>query len=299
MFGIGIKEPVTDLDDPNASSNPALLHHLANEMVRLKFDLRAFMRLLCNTQTYQREAVTAELVMGEPFYFPGPTLRRMTAEQAWDSCVTLAIGDKVDGFKMKRGETYANVMNMTASEVTVDLIKEKLTAMQGMRKTAAGFGFEGKGKGGVKKKRAMARAKLEPEAEEDDFSRPETMGGLVLARASELRQPERDDHFLRMFGQSDRQIADSNTEEGSVPQVLMLMNGEAQDVLSSRQALAVATAEKQETAQAQVESLYLSFFSRKPSAEELKTIYADIDAGLKPGDLAWVLFNSREFVFVQ
>ena len=299
VFGVGIKEPVTDLDDPNSASNPALLQHLAHEMVRLKFDIRAFMRLLCNTQTYQREAVTAELVMGEPFYFPGPTLRRMTAEQAWDSCVTLAIGDKVDGFKMKRGETYANVMNMTASEVTVDLIKEKLTAMQGMRKTAAGFGFEGKGKGGVKKKRAMARAKLEPEAEEDDFSRPETMGGLVLARASELRQPERDDHFLRMFGQSDRQIADSNTEEGSVPQVLMLMNGEAQDVLSSRQALAVATAEKQETAQAQVESLYLSFFSRKPSAEELKTIYADIDAGLKPGDLAWVLFNSREFVFVQ
>jgi hypothetical protein len=125
------------------------------------------------------------------------------------------------------------------------------------------------------------------------------MGGLVLARASELRQPERDSHFLRMFGQSDRQIADSNTEEGSVPQVLMLMNGEAQEVLSSRQALAVATAEKQETAQAQVESLYLSFYSRRPTEQELKTIYADIEAGLKPGDLAWVLFNSREFVFVQ
>ncbi len=301
VFGVGIKEPVTDLDDPNSASNPALLHHLANEMVRLKFDLRAYMRLLCNTQTYQREAVTAELAMGEPFYFPGPTLRRMTAEQAWDSCVALAIGDKVDNFKMKRADTYAQVMNLTASEVTVDVIKEKLDAMQAMRKTVAGFGFEGKGKGAAKKKRAMAKAAnaaMETD-EEGNFTRPETMGGLVLARASELRQPERDDHFLRMFGQSDRQIADSNSEEGSVPQVLMLMNGDAQDVLSSRQALAVATAEKQESAQAQVESLYLSFFSRKPSADELKTIYADIEGGMKPGDLAWVLFNSREFVFVQ
>ena len=301
-FGVGVKEPVTDLDDPNASSNPALLHHLANEMVRLKFDLRAFMRLLYNTQTYQREAVTAELAMGEPFYFPGPVLRRMTAEQAWDSCVALAIGDKVDNFKMKRADTYAQVMNLTASEITVDLIKEKLDAMQSMRKGAAGaFGFEGKAKAGAKKKRVMAKATnatMETD-EEGNFTRPETMGGLVLARASELRQPEREDHFLRMFGQSDRQIADSNTEEGSVPQVLMLMNGEAQEVLSSRQALAVATAEKQESAQAQVESLYLSFFSRKPTADELKSIYADIEGGLKPGDLAWVLFNSREFVFVQ
>lgn len=299
VFGVGVKEPVTDLDSPDDSSNPALLRHLANEMVRLKFDIRAFMRLLCNTQTYQREAVTAELAMGEPFYFPGPTLRRMTAEQAWDSCVTLAIGDKVDQFKLKRADTYAQVMNMTGTDMSVEVIKEKLAAMQDMRKSAAGaFGFDGKGKAGAKKKRAMARARTDA-SEGEDHNQPETMGGLVLARASELRQPERDDHFLRMFGQSDRQIADSNSEEGSVPQVLMLMNGEAQGVLSSRQALAVATAEKQESAQAQVESLYLSFFSRRPGAEEIKSIYADIEAGLKPGDLAWVLFNSREFVFVQ
>ncbi len=298
MFGVGIKEPITDLDDPSAASNPLLLQHIANEMVRLKFDLRAFMRLLCNTQTYQREAVTRELAMGESFYFPGPMLRRMTAEQAWDSCVTLAIGDKVDGFKMKRGESYAKVMNVGSAEITPEFIKEKLGEMVAMRRAVAGVGFEGKG--AAKRKRAMAKMQSTSEAgEEAEASRPEMMGGLVLARASELRQPERDGHFLRMFGQSDRQLADSNSEEGSVPQVLMLMNGEAQELLSSRQALAVATAEKQATAEAQVESLYLSFFSRKPTTEELKVLFADIEAGLKPGDLAWVLFNAREFVFVQ
>jgi hypothetical protein len=298
MFGVGIKEPITDLDDPSAASNPLLLQHIANEMVRLKFDLRAFMRLLCNTQTYQREAVTRELAMGESFYFPGPMLRRMTAEQACDSCVTLAIGDKVDGFKMKRGESYAKVMNVGSAEITPEFIKEKLGEMVAMRRAVAGVGFEGKG--AAKRKRAMAKMQSTSEAgEEAEASRPEMMGGLVLARASELRQPERDGHFLRMFGQSDRQLADSNSEEGSVPQVLMLMNGEAQELLSSRQALAVATAEKQATAEAQVESLYLSFFSRKPTAEELKVLFADIEAGLKPGDLAWVLFNAREFVFVQ
>ncbi|MEQ1843385.1 MAG: DUF1549 domain-containing protein, partial [Verrucomicrobiales bacterium] len=45
-FGLGVREPITDLDEPEASVNPALLHHLASEMVRLDFDLKQFMRLL-------------------------------------------------------------------------------------------------------------------------------------------------------------------------------------------------------------------------------------------------------------
>lgn len=299
VFGVGVAEPVAELDDPEASSNPALLHHLSREMVRLKFDMRAFVRLLCNTQTYQREAYTAELAQGEPYLFPGPVLRRMTAEQAWDSCVTLAIGEKVDAFKLRRADSYEEVMALNVSEVTPELIKEKLGQMQAMRRKADGPLPGGKpGKNRAAKR--MARMASESEADEEgDTSKPESLLGLVLARSSELRQPEREGHFLRMFGQSDRQIADSNSQEGSVPQVLMLMNGEAQQVLSDRRALAVATAEKQETAEAQVESLYLSFFSRRPTEEELKTVYEEINGGLTPGDLAWVLFNAREFVFVQ
>ncbi len=301
MFGIGIKEPVTDLDDPNACSNPLLLQHLANEMVRLKFDLRAFTRLICNTQTYQREAVTRELALGEPYYFPGPILRRMTAEQAWDSCVTLAIGDKVDRFKVKRADTYASVMNIT-SEVTPEVIQEKLTAMKGaMRDPSNGFGNDAaKGKGAKKKKkRAVAEDAKMTTDEDGDFTRPEMMQGLALARASELRQPEREGHFLRMFGQSDRQIADSNSEEGSVPQVLMLMNGEAQEVLSDPKSLVLATAMGETSSEAKVEALYLSFFSRHPSPEELKEAASSLEAGFTSADLCWVLFNSREFVFVQ
>lgn len=307
LFGVGLKEPVTDLDDPSASPNPLLLQHLANEMVRLKFDIRAFMRLLCNTNTYQREAVNRELALGEPYYFPGPILRRMTAEQAWDSCVTLAIGSKVDGFKLKRGETYAGVMNLTASQITAEVVKEKLTEMQSLRRAGDGVlggGPAKPGKPAAKKKMArraaMMNATAAPEVDEEgDFSRPEMLLGLALARASELRQPERDGHFLRMFGQSDRQIADSNSEEGSVPQVLMLMNGEAQEVLRDPRSLVLATALEQQSLEERVESIYLSFLSRRPTAEEAAAAKEAFSAGLAPADLTWVLFNSREFVFVQ
>ncbi|MCB1210454.1 MAG: DUF1553 domain-containing protein, partial [Verrucomicrobiales bacterium] len=277
-----------------AASNPALLHHLASEMKRLNFDLRAFLRLLANTETYQREAVTAEINPGEPYYFPGPILRRMTAEQAWDSCVTLAIGEKVDQFKLKRAAEYSSVMNINLEKMTPDEARARLTAAVSAGKNAGG----GKGKKGKKGMRRPAAA-TESEEGEPEFTRPETLDGLVLARASELPQPERDDHFLRMFGQSDRQIADSNTEEGSIPQVLMLMNGEAQHVLQNPRSVALATANGQASPEAQIQALYVSFLSRNPTTEEMAEAKSSLAAGLTTADVSWVLFNAREFVFVQ
>jgi hypothetical protein len=296
-FGLGVREPVTDLDDPESAANPALLRHLAAEMVRVKFDLRQFMRLLYNTQTYQREATSRELSDNSAYLFPGPILRRMTAEQAWDSCATLVVGADVDQFKSHRGTDYAKVMNLEfGKDASPETIKAQLeNAISGMRQYA---GKGGNPKNNAKKKKRMMRQETMKE-EEDLTLSPPTRNGLVLARASELNQPERDQHFLRMFGQSDRQIADSSSEEGSIPQVLMLMNGEAQKVIGQDDSLVVKTAAAQSTAEQQVESLYLSFFSRKPHTAELSNAVAALNSGLGMSDLTWVLFNTREFVFVE
>ncbi len=306
MFGAGVKEPVEDLDDPSAASNPELLYHLADEMRRLKFDLRGFLRVVCNTQTYQREAVTKEVQLGESIQFAGPLLRRMTAEQAWDSCVTLAVGEKVDAYKLRRAEAYTEAMNIDFGSSSPAQVKEVLLA-----KIDAGGKSAAKGKGKKKTKgkkknsaaqtssTAVADASEEGGAAEAEYVKPEMFGSLVLARASELPQPERDSHFLRMFGQSDRQIADSNSDEGSIPQVLMLMNGAAQKVLRDSSSVAMSTALSQEKPEARVQALYVSFLGRNPRPEEMKDALAAVNDGLGLEDLAWVLFNTREFVFVQ
>lgn len=299
VFGVGVKEPVTDLDDPNASSNPELLRHLAAEMVRLNFDIRAYMRLLCNTETYQREAVTRELAMGEPYYFPGPILRRMTAEQAWDSCVTLAIGDKLDGFKLKRGEAYAKVMDLHLSTASPAEVAERVQVALSERGAMRGLLAKGGNAKPGKRPARMRQAEDTEDNGEADFSKPAVMGGLVLARASELPQPERGEHFLRMFGQSDRQIADSNTDEGSIPQVMMLMNGDAQEVLQNSKSKVLSTAMGEQTPETQIQALYVSFLSRNPKPNELADAKAALASGLSVADLTWVLFNSREFIFVQ
>jgi hypothetical protein len=53
---------------------------------------------------------------GGPYLFPGPVLRRMSAEQAWDSCATLVVGKEVDKFHAHRGATYAEVMKVNLGE---------------------------------------------------------------------------------------------------------------------------------------------------------------------------------------
>jgi len=302
-FGVAVKEPIDDVDDPKAAANPPLLEHLTAEMVRLKFDLKAFMRLVYNTQAYQREATNYEFEAGIPYMFPGPTLRRLTPEQAWDSCATLAVGTAVDKFTSKRAEHYASAVKIDFAASNLDEeIRKALGAMRQAMAVNGGGGKPGKPNSPKARKRMkMMEEAMEASTDEEGevLSRPPMLGGLVLARASELPQPEKDQHFLRQFGQSDRQIADSTSDEGNIPQVLMLMNGDAQAVIGSPRSLVVQTAQAMATPEQQIESLYVSFFCRKPSTDEITTAKGALTDGLSLSDLTWVLFNTREFMFVE
>lgn len=88
-FGLGLIEPVDEMFDGTAAANPALLKHLERTMISCGYDLRTFLRALFLTQAYQRQVTRAEILPGETYRFTGPVLRRMSAEQIWDSFVTL------------------------------------------------------------------------------------------------------------------------------------------------------------------------------------------------------------------
>ena len=95
-FGIGLIEPVDELTDSTVASNPALMDYLSELMAEQKYSLKSFLRVLYNTDTYQRAATTQEVQLGETYHFTGPVLRRMSAEQVWDSFVTLDKGNVDD-----------------------------------------------------------------------------------------------------------------------------------------------------------------------------------------------------------
>ncbi|MGB4741138.1 MAG: DUF1549 domain-containing protein, partial [Fuerstiella sp.] len=87
-FGIGLIEPVNDIRDDSVASNPEVLDLLTTELVNNGFDVREIQRIIFNTKAWQREATPGDLDLTQTYYFPGPTLRRMSAEQIWDSLLT-------------------------------------------------------------------------------------------------------------------------------------------------------------------------------------------------------------------
>ncbi len=286
-FGLAVQEPVSDLDDLSGASNPELLQFIATYMKQAKFDMREFQRILFNTAAYQRRPSP---MPEDPkqYAFPGPVLRRMSAEQAWDSILTLASGTDIDECLLRRGDDLRQTV-LASNEINAASVQKMIEEMRSSGRPLRGAGGGGKG-GGKINPRALAVFY--------EGGKPLVRSGLVLARASELPQPAPENHFLRLFGQSDRLVSNTSTTDGSVPQMLSLMNGPAQSVITGG-STALAAAVKAGTPGEKVDSLYHSFLARPPSDQERGKFTAALQSGMEVADLAWVLLNSREFLFIQ
>lgn len=302
-FGVGVIDPVTSLDNVEDASNPELLKHLANEMVRVKFDLKQFLRIVYNTRAYQSEATTENIAMGEKYYFQGPMLRRMTAEQAWDSYMTLVLGQP-DQFKAPLQDLYAKSIDLNLDTVDAQTVLIKYDAyrkIQQKENELMGGGLDMAGEdmmmaGG--RKASTSTKKTEPVG--DGPGKFITYEGMRLLRSAELPQPAPGGHFLTDFGQSPRNLIDGSTKIGNVPQVLMMMNGKAQKMLTSPDSLIFRSMEKVRDPSAKVETIFLSIMSRKPTVNEkdiAKRALAQGEDGY--ANMIWALINTREFMFIQ
>ena len=280
-FGLGVKEPLDDLDDLSKSANPALLALLGQIMIKSDFDLREFQRVLFNTKAYQaRSSVSPPIGELDDYLFPGPLLRRMTAEQAWDSILALVLGEKLDSYKIDRSHRVTRY-DFPYDEMSPENVSKVVLSMKKSGHLDKDVGNRLNAKDYVGGKR------------------PPQIEGEFLLRASEMNQPARDDHFLRMFGQSSREIVNDSSREGSIPQTLMLMNGEVQFMLSDRQSRLTKKLRESGGFEPAVQFLFLSFFGRPPSPDEQAAIKDALEQGMKKDDLTWALFNSTEFLFVQ
>jgi len=303
-FGVALTPTVRNIDNPDEAYNPELLKHLAAEMVRVKFNMKEFMRIVYNTKAYQREATTAELAMGAPYYFQGPVLRRMSAEQAWDSYMTLVLGNP-DTVKSTEADLYGRSIDMNLNTVDAQTVLQKVNAVQQIgakqkSKMGGGLAMAGmtdeKGKGKDKDK-MMMNDEEEPMMGDKILS----FDGMKLMRASEIEQPAPGGHFLRQFGQSDRTLIDGGSREGSVPQVLMMMNGKAQKMLTSPDSLIFRNMAKVNSPSEKVEAMFLSILSRRPTLREKELAKTQLASNGEDGyaNMIWALINTREFSFLQ
>ena len=276
VMGVGIVETHDDFREDNPPSNPALLEHLTDLMLALDFDLREFVRVLVSTTAYQRRSVLHDPTSPAPFRFTGPALKRMTAEQLWDSILTLIVHNEWAFQRPTAGE-FAKVaaIDLTSADTSYAAVEKAYDAFNDV------YG----------RKRYIGQ-----------LQRQYGFQGQVLVRASELPAPLPLGHFLRQFGQSDRESIEGGRTVATVPQILTMFNGSI-----THSMLVPGSAIHDEVMshdpKAAVDVVFLSILSHRPSAEDRSFAIQEIQSADTPqagvGNLIWALLNTREFIFIQ
>ncbi|MCX6858147.1 MAG: DUF1549 domain-containing protein [Verrucomicrobia bacterium] len=129
----------------------------------------------------------------------------------------------------------------------------------------------------------------------------ESLRDKFMIRAADIRSPAPNGHFLREFGQSDRELVQNANEDATVGQALMLLNGKTFTQLLNPYTIISRSLKNSKSADQTIDTIYLSLFSRKASTDEkalLLPIVGSNDATGK-GDALWAALNTRQFYFVQ
>lgn len=84
-FGIGLVNPIDDMRASNPASNPALMDYLCRYTVEQQYDLKALMRHIMNSETYQRSSRPAAGNTEDRKYFTHYYPKRLMAEVIHDA----------------------------------------------------------------------------------------------------------------------------------------------------------------------------------------------------------------------
>lgn len=331
VMGLGLIEPVDNITEETVASNPALLAYLEELMVDLDYDLVQFQRVLGYTQVAQRAAAQRQPAADETYRFAGPVLRRMSAEQIWDSVLTLVVPD-LDGHlddPAAQAEpvyrSYERLSSLSGEElskrVAIEVLRytdparyqemrreERMETSQQQRRVRAQGQREVRD---LRRELARARragddervAELMAELQEITVQRGRRRGAGAsrLARASDLPSPAPPGHLLGEFGQSDREQIEASHAEANVPQVLTLLNGFVEQSILRPESLLTRALDAAPSTADKIRTAYRAILGRDPSSAEVRLWTADHKQlrDQMQRDLVWTLLNTNEFRFVQ
>lgn len=273
FMGTELAGPLTQLELDSQGQHPELTAELEKAMKAVKFDLKAFMKIILNSTIYQSQVYSVQQA-DKRYLLDGPILRRMSAENIWDSFLSLQMenpdaglpgGFKHDGFTY----FYELSQKMGPKEFEEYILKHKFNR-------GSFYNYNHK----------IAEKEFKGEKRKD------------FMRASEFRHPIGGSHPMKMFGQSTREIIDGANQEPNIPQTLLMINGDFEEsILRQRNNYLQQNLTSVQSGEEKLEVLFLSILNRYPSKDEtvrLKELKLTPE-NLK--DLTWAMLNSNEFKF--
>lgn len=290
-MGQAIFEPVDNLTQQTVIKNDDLLNSLEAAFKNLEFDTREMLRSIYLSKTFSRPAADAANDS-----YVGPLMNRMRAEQVWDSLLALTV-DNVDQRQsdLSESENFLGLKDIYKSY-------ERLTRMspQQIRDLVTDIHSEWK-KDPSQRIRFFFRLDSQPAKFRMEML-SEPIGENKLLRASEQQSPTPPGHFLREFGQSNREQVENGSREITSTQWLSMMNGFVdENILSNPGSVLMRNVAKAKSNSQKIETIYISVLARRPTQDEVQLWEADfdLDGDAASRELIWLLVNSTEFLFIQ
>lgn len=298
VMGKGIYEPIDEYIEPAKTQHPELVAYLGNLMVQLNYDLRAFQHVLLLTRTFQFGTNPKASIVETGDDFHGRKIERLSSEQIWDSLITLA-GGNPDNQPNRTLDTRIYVGNkpVLVGKKTMPQLSKEVLALKSEKE--------------VREYYNNFLKEVQSSKNSETPSKGESMMGMTevvsynkdaRVRASELPSPAPRDHFLYLFGQSDRMVVEGASKEPNVGQVLSLMNGFVQrQLVNNSQAHLYKSLEGVKADQEKIRRLYLAILSRPPSQEEMGWMMEEVKNQGEEGyrNIVSALVMSSEFLFLQ
>ncbi len=330
-FGLALIEPVDVIEDNTEASNEQLMSYLTDVMIDFKFDRKQFLRAIYNSRTYQSVATASDVSDPLTHAFNGPIVRRMSAEQIWDSLLALTVPDtdrrtsEPMDYRTAQVTKFATALSENEEGALENLIEFAKSNRKGSstasasKKAAKQVGREMRAtmKSLNKAIRVARDNRDERAARSLMLERAEKIQSLKsgiakkYSRASELPSPAPAGHFLRQFGQSDRDQIENSNSDPAVPQVLSMMNGmiEKQIVKDPNTVLMsnllkmskVRYGSRNVHQTDAIDTVFLTMLNREPTRSEKRQWKPEIRSNFESayGDLIWTLANSNEFIFLK
>lgn len=298
VMGTGYFESGDEYLEPEDTHDPQVSLRAANLMKELRYSLRDFQLTLMLTEAFQYGPNPAvSTADGGADDFRGRRVQRMSAEQVWDSLVTLVSGNPDNQPPRETDERiFIYGAPVLEGQMTMAQLANEVLAIDNeaeLRRYFMDFVDKVKssqnGGGGAAPMAAMRRDPV----------------GFVRGmhpRAADLDSPAPRSHFVALFGQSMRNVVDGSTREPNMSQVLSLMNGFVQaELVQKPDAHLNRDVERSATPEEKIRQLYLGILSREPSAEELTLMKEEFSASpsAAAANVASAMIMSAEFLYIQ
>ncbi|MEC7639151.1 MAG: DUF1549 domain-containing protein [Verrucomicrobiota bacterium] len=299
VMATGLFEPLDNFSSASEPSNSPLMSYLEELLIDLDYDLLAFQKILYKSYSFQLSPNAIQHPERSPYHFNGRQLKRLSAEQIWDSLLTLKINDPDkrlgNGYTgdaiMYRGrpvlvgkksmrDLYNEVMALNTGTEVWDYTKE----LHDQIKNDKGV----KPSGGESMQMMMA------------YNAGKKYGSDM--RASELRSPMPNGHFLRQFGQSNREVIENSSTDSDVTQILSILNGHVErHLISNGNSKIFQTIKSAKSDEEKINRAFVSILSRYPSADEKEIFLEEYknNGSSATSNMVSALISTGEFMFVQ